>query len=166
MPRTDQTRNIRSLAAAFAASAALLLGGCGGDEPEQAETVQDEAAPRMIERDAPSRNRSEPEPVTEPADEDFRVVPKMDGALEEDGMGLDVIIDASSKRAYADSLRWIAEDASKEQFDDLERSIKYIHMFDPSVFGNEERLLEAIDGKTGHEVIEHATSLMRERRSR
>ncbi|MDT8450206.1 MAG: hypothetical protein RQ847_08515 [Wenzhouxiangellaceae bacterium] len=150
-------------AAALTASAALLLTGCGSEEPEQSESVP-ETSPRMIERDAPRRDEPDATPETEPAKDDFRVVPDVEGALEEEGMGLDVIIDASSKQAYAESLRWIAEDASKDQVQQLEGAIRYIHMYDPSVFGNEERMLKVIDGKTGQEVIEYATRLRNERR--
>lgn len=151
------------LAALLAATAALIVAGCGSEEPEQSDAAQ-EPAPRMIEREAPRRSEPEPAPSSEPAEEDFRVVPDVDGALEEDGMGLDVIIDASSKQAYADSLRWISEDASKDQVQKLESAIRYIHMYDPAVFGNEERMLNVIDGKTGQEVIEYATRLRNERR--
>lgn len=141
----------------------ILLAGCGKDEVD--ETKSSEDTPQMIERQAPQRQASAtPPPDNDNAEDDFRVMPKIDGSLETDGMGLETIIDASNKRAYADSLQWIAEDVSKQQFDRLESSIRYIHMYDSSILGNESRLLSVIDGKTGTEIIEYAKSIREKRR--
>lgn len=141
----------------------IFLVGCGKDEV--AETSSSEDTPQMIERQAPQRQAS----ATPPSDnnsveDDFRVMPKIDGSLETDGMGLETIIDASNKRAYADSLQWIAEDVSKEQFDRLESSIRYIHMYDSSILGDESRLFSVVDGKTGTEIIEYAKNIREKRR--
>ena len=92
------------------------------------------------------------------------MVPNLEGRLEKDGLGLETIIDASSKKAYADSLAWIAEDVSAEQYKQLERSLRYIRVYDSSVLGNEQRFLELIDGKTGQELIDRASRLIAERR--
>lgn len=141
----------------------IFLVGCGKDEV--AETSSSENTPQMIERQAPQRQAS----VTAASDnnsaeDDFRVMPKIDGSLETDGMGLETIIDASNKTAYADSLQWIAEDVSKQQFDRLESSIRYIHMYDSSILGDEGRLFSVIDGKTGNEIIEYAKNIREKRR--
>jgi len=144
-------------------SLTLGLAGCGKEEP-QTEVTEDQDRPRMVERQAPRREaRAEPAAQTQP-DEDFRVIPKLEAGSEEEGMGLDLIIDASSKQAYAESLRWMAQDASREQIASLERSVRYIHMYDPSVLGREERMLEIINGKTGNEVIAHAATIAQRRR--
>jgi len=139
----------------------LLVSGCG-DEPEtDSQSTTD--SPQMIERQAP-RSTSNEAAATPDDNENFRVMPEIEGSLEQDGMGLETIIDASNKQAYADSLQWISEDVSKEQFDRLESSIRYIHMYDSSVLGSESRLLSLIDGKTGSELIEHAKKLRDQRR--
>ena len=150
-------------AALFLATAAIT--GCNRDanveEPEATAS-----APEITQRQAPSRAVSAPARTQPQAarNEDFRIMPQLDGALEEDGMGLDVIIDASSRQAYADSLEWISQDASKEQLDKLENAIRYLHMYDSSVLGSESNLLVVLDGKTGHEVVERAQELMNKRR--
>ncbi|MDT8437966.1 MAG: hypothetical protein RQ729_03015 [Wenzhouxiangellaceae bacterium] len=139
---------------------ALTLTACGKDEPAAPETAS--SGPSMVERAAPRQQNQPAAQVSQ--DEDFRVMPRVEGQLDGDGMGLDVIIDASSKRAYAESLRWIAEDASKEQMASLERSIRFIHMYHPSVLGQEARMLDVINGKTGNEVIAMATEVSQKRR--
>lgn len=151
------------VSAIIAVAVAVSLGGCGKDEPS-AESTAEPDRPAMVERQAPRREaRAEPAAQTQP-DEDFRVIPRLEPGSEEEGMGLDLIIDASSKQTYAESLRWIAQDASREQIASLERSVRYIHMYDPSVLGREDRMLQFINGKTGNEVIAHAETIAQRRR--
>lgn len=156
------TRSTRFSAAVPALAFALvLLAGCGGDEPAE-ETAESGETPQMIQREAPRRSpAAEPEP--EKTADDFYVVPRVDGELEQDGLGLETIIDASSKKAFADSLRWIAQDVSAEQYDRLEQSLRYIKAYDSSVLGSEEKFLEVIDGKTGQELIDRSNQLIKER---
>jgi len=142
---------------------ALILAGCGGDE--EAESVAEESsAPSMIQRSAPKPAERQPTAIISESEEDFRVMPRLEGAAEEEGLGLETIIDASSKQAYADSLRWIAQDTTKQQFAELERSIRFIHMYDPSILGQESRMLQTIDGMTGAEIIARAQEINRRRR--
>lgn len=142
---------------------AAFIAGCS-DEPEN-DVQQASETPRMIEREAPQRPSSgNTETDPDRSLTDFRVVPDLEGKLEEDGMGLETIIDASSKKAYADSMAWIAEDVSAKQYQRLERSLRYIRSYDPAVLGNEQRFLQLIDGKTGEELIKRASGLMQERR--
>jgi hypothetical protein len=160
MHRSDPTAWLtRALLLAVIVS---ISAACGGDREPAVEEQQAEQAPAMIERDAPgdasSATASQPEP-----DEEFRVVPQLDGKLEQDGMGLETIINADSRRAYTESLRWISEDVSARQYRNLERSIQYILAYDPAVLGSEERMLEVVDGLTGQEVIERAQRLMQRR---
>lgn len=156
------TRSTRFSAAVLALAFSLVvLAGCGGDEPPE-QTAESGETPQMIQREAPKRTpAAEPEP--EDAANDFNVVPRVEGELEHDGMGLDTIIDASSKKAFADSLRWIAQDVSPEQYDRLEQSLRYIKAYDASVLGSEEKFLETIDGKTGQELIDRSNKLIKER---
>lgn len=139
----------------------LLVAGCGGDEQSE-EVAETTASPQMIQREAPRRTAAEPEPIK--PSEDFRVVPKLNGQLEEDGLGLETIIDASSKVAYAESLRWISQDVSPQQFKRLEQSLRYIKAYDPSVLGGDQHFYKSIDGKTGQELIDRASKLIAERR--
>lgn len=138
-----------------------LLTGCGGDESTEQETAVSES-PQMIQREAPRRTAEVETPA--PESRDFLVVPDLEGQLAEDGLGLETIIDASSKDAYAESLRWISQDVSADQYKRLEQSLRYIKAFDSSVRGSEKRFLESIDGKTGQEIIDRAGKLIAERR--
>ena len=147
-----------ALALAFSVA---LLAGSGNDEPAEQETAASDS-PQMIQREAPRRTAVvEPQPE---ATNDFLVVPKLEGELEQDGLGLETIIDASSKDAYAESLRWISQDVSADQYKRLEQSLRYIKAFDSNVLGSEKRFLETVDGKTGQELIDRASKLIAERR--
>lgn len=159
MNRTKATNLFKS-ALALSVSVTLLT-GCGGDEPTEQETAARES-PQMIQRDAPRRT-AEVETQAAPSN-DFLVVPRLEGELEQDGLGLETIIDASSKDAYAESLRWISQDVSASQYERLEQSLRYIKAFDSSVLGSEERFLETVDNKTGQELIDRAGKLIAERR--
>lgn len=150
---------------AAVAIAALLLGGCGGDDAPTPEQTADES-PRMIEREAPdSDRRSTDRAQVQQSQQDFRVMPDIEGSREQEGMGLETVINAGSKEDYAQSLKWIAEDTSREQFDRLETSIRFIHMYDADVYGSEEALHEKLDGMTGSEVIAYADELIEKRRA-
>jgi len=142
---------------------AALVSGCGEEQSQEAEAPENDS--RMIAREAPQRaSNSEAQAGNDQDETDFRVVPRLEGQLEQDGMGLETIIDGSSKKAFADSLSWIAEDVSPEQYEQLERSIRYIDAYDSYVLGSEERLLELVNGKTGQELIDRAGRLLQERR--
>lgn len=145
---------------ALAASVTLVT-GCGGDEPAEQQTAAGDS-PQMIQREAPRRTTEVETPAA--AEKDFLTVPDLEGELEQDGLGLETIIDASSKDAYAESLRWISQDVSAAQYKRLEQSLRYIKAFDSSVLGSEKRFLETIDGKTGQELIDRASKLIAERR--
>ena len=156
------SRKIRSSALLPLFSAALIA-GCGEEPAQPAEQAEDSS--RMVEREVPQRAAdTATEASTDPSAADFRVFPQLDAKLEEDGMGLEAIIDASSKKAFAESMSWIAEDVSQKQFDQLERSLRYIEAYDSSVLGGEERYLKLIDGKTGQELIDRANRLLEDRR--
>lgn len=146
------------------ALAAALLSGCSGDDDAGSATGEAEN-PRMIQRDTPDRNSERTAPTVAETDQtDFSVMPDVEGSAQEEGLGLETVINAGSKQDYAQSLKWIAEDTSREQFERLETSIRFIHMYDAQVFGNESKLLEAIDGKTGNEIIAYADAMIQQRR--
>jgi len=147
-----------ALALAFSV---MLLAGCGGDEPAEQEAASSDS-PQMIQREAPRRTAAVEPPPEDSTD--FLVVPDLEGELEQDGLGLGTIIDASSKSAYADSLHWISQDVSAEQYKRLEQSLRYIKAFDSTVRGSEKRFLETVDGKTGQELIDRAGQLVAQRR--
>jgi len=139
---------------------AFALGACGGDD-EPAPDAQVKS-PKMIAREAPGADRGQNgSAATRNPEPDFQVMPAVEGSLEQEGMGLETVINAGSKEEYAQSLQWIAEDTSREQFDRLETSIRYIHMYD--VYGNEEALYDKLDGMTGTEVIAHADRMIAQR---
>lgn len=163
MSNTTRLAGFLSFAPTLLVSMALL-GGCGGDDQAE-ETAESGESPQMIERKAPKRESiAQPEAESGRDSTDFSVVPRLEGQLEENGLGLETIIDASSKQAYADSLAWISEDVSAPQYKQLERSLRFIRSYDPSVLGDEQRFLRSIDGKTGQELIDRANRLMQERR--
>lgn len=160
-----KTASIRLSIITTVSALLLLSAGCSDDPAPNEQTETETSSPEMVQREAPGEPERQESPSTTSPETDFRVMPRVSGQLEEDGMGLDTIIDASSKRAYAESLRWIAEDASQEQMQQLERSIRFIHMYDSSIMGSEERLMGTIDGMTGNEIISRATELQKQRRS-
>ena len=140
----------------------LLSAGCSDDPAPNEQTETETSSPEMVQREAPTES-TRTTPTTREDSADFRVVPDVSGRLEQEGAGLDTVIDASSKEAYAESLRWIAEDASQEQMRRLERAIRFVHMYDPSVYGSERQLMDKIDGLTGTEVIEQAMEMQEAR---
>jgi hypothetical protein len=161
--RSMKTASIR-LSVITTVSALLLLStGCSDDPAPNEQTDTETSSPEMVKREAPADSTRTT--GTASAQEDFSVVPDVSGRLEQEGAGLDTVIDASSKQAYAESLRWIAEDASQEQMRRLERSIRFIHMYDPTIYTSEQRLMDRIDGMTGAEIIELAREMQQQRES-
>jgi hypothetical protein len=161
--RSMKTASIR-LSVITTVSALLLLStGCSDDPAPNEQTDTETSSPEMVQREAPADSTRTT--GTASAQEDFSVVPDVSGRLEQEGAGLDTVIDASSKQAYAESLRWIAEDASQEQMRRLERSIRFIHMYDPTIYTSEQRLMDRIDGMTGAEIIELAREMQQQRES-
>lgn len=139
----------------------LLLAACG-DKPESQPEETGSAAVEMIERKAPEP-RPEPQSEFKQPTTSSQALIKTEGRLAEEGSGLDVIINASDAEAFAESLNWIAQDASKEQFDNLERAIRVIRTYHPQVMGDEQRFLDLVDGKTGTELIAESVQVMKSR---
>jgi hypothetical protein len=96
----------------------------------------------------------------------YQFVPQVEGQLEEAGNGLDMIIDGSSEAAFNDSLATIAEFTSAEQYTSLERAIRFVNTYDPSILGNSSMMREKFDGMTAQEIIDTAAVLSAERYDR
>lgn len=153
---------------------AIGLVGCGG-EPESEPQAEAETEVETAPRPAPIRRPgTEPSMATGPEDKPmpsvsearYQFVPQVEGQLEEDGTGLEMIIDGSSQAAFNDSLALIAESTSAEQYARLERSIRFINTYDQSVLANAERMREMFDGMTAQEIIDRANTLAEDRYNR
>lgn len=143
--------------------AAAFLAACG-DKPATDAGEDQSSSPQMIERKAAT---PKPEPAAEsqfkqPSTSNQAMI-ENEGRLTEDGSGLDLVINATDAAAFSDSLRWIAEDTSKEQFDRLETALRVIRTYHPQVLGSEERMMHLVDGKTGNELIVESVRVMQNR---
>lgn len=143
------------------------LVGCGG-EPEPEVKAESESAAEPAARPAPIRRpgtdpsmATGPQDVAVPSSSEARYtyVPKVQGQLEEDGSGLEMMVDGSSEAAFTDSLARIAESTSGEQYASLERSVRFLTTFDPSILGNPAKMRETVDGMTAQEIIDKANEL-------
>lgn len=142
--------------------------GCSS-EPEPVENLAEPeiaAAPR----EAPARDQqaarqgSEQQTLPGPTSSGLhRYVPDVEGQLESEGTGLMMIVDGSSAAAFKDSLSLISSDTSAEQYQSLERAIRYLHSYDPRFMGVDARMREGLNGMTGQEIIDLADQRTRER---
>lgn len=166
-------RPLKITAALLFAIAGLGLTACSSEPDQEPETTA-QAAPQPAPRDVPERRSREPrmtnapeiDEVPVPRDTRYTFVPKLEGELEEDGLGLQVILDGSSKEAFEESLQWVAADASNTQYKQLERALRYLNTYDPRVMGDSDRMRQRVDGMTAEEVINLAHSLNQVRVSR
>ncbi len=146
----------------------VLIGtGCGRDEPPPppAEPESTGTEQRM-ERERPRYQRSEPvaTPEVQMAPTGSRgFLPSTRGLLEDEGLGLSMLIDGSSAQAFHQSLQNIARDTSAEQYDQLTRALQYLRMYDNEALRGNDALIFSLDGQTGLEVIARAEALRRER---
>lgn len=79
------------------------------------------------------------------------------------GDGLNLVIFASDRQEYNESLRMIAEQTSDTQFQQLDAAMRYLMINDPSIMNDEQRLFEAVNGKTGMEVLQMTADLVNNR---
>jgi hypothetical protein len=79
---------------------------------------------------------------------------RLHGASEAPGTGLDLLIFASDRREYRESLALIAENSSDEQYQQLDAALRWLLINDPSIMNDEQRLFTAINGKSGSEILE------------
>lgn len=166
-------RPLKITAILVLAAAGLGLAACSS-EPDQEPESATRSAPQPAPRDVPQRQSREPRMTNAPEFKDVPVprdtrhtyVPRLEGELEEDGLGLQVILDGSSKDAFEESLEWVAADASRTQYNKLEQSLRYLNTYDPQIMGNADRMRQRVDGMTAEEVIELANTLTRKRAQR
>jgi hypothetical protein len=154
----------------IAAAVALLVGCKTGpnDDPQDqaAEQAAEQAAPapmREVRRRAnwdPSANEATrpAESSADPASE----LPEFTGQLENDGYGIDMILDGSSPEAFRNSLELVAMESSEEQYQQIQSAIRYLNHASMA-FRDLEVLYSELDGKTAQEVIEMAQELQRQR---
>lgn len=154
------SRNIVTLAGMVVV---LLLVGCS-DHDKNSGISNDPRQTKTIERAPPSP--AQPVAVQQSIDLEYNVAPRLKGKLEEDGFGLEFVIDAASRRVFAESLRGISQDVSKIQMEQLNTALRYIHTYDPTVMAGQEKLLQRVDGMTGQEVIDLAARVAQQRRQK
>lgn len=151
----------------FVTLTALLLAACqpGQDvnEPDDVEleaTAEVEQAPKPVRRRYQPRERPDPEPEPEALTSQRELVPGfIEGRLEQPGPGLSLMIDASSKDAFHQSLELVATETSEEQYVSLASAIRMLEAYDLEASANPDGLLPVIDGLTGDEIIERAHSM-------
>ena len=147
------------------------LVGCGGDndasEPAAEAAVADVEAVRRPLPGADRRNGPPVNMATGPELDSlpsgvgarYQVVPEVDGELEAEGEGLQLILDGTSDAAFRDTMSQVASGSSKAQYDELEQAIRFLVAYDPAVLGSPQRLRDLVDGMTGEEVIARADEL-------
>jgi len=142
---------------------AAFLAACG-DKPAPDSGDNESSSPQMIERKASGAEAEQAEQAQfkQPSTTNQALIDN-EGRLAEDGSGLELVINATDAAEFSDSLRWIAEDSSKEQFDRLETALRVIRTYHPQVLGSEERMLQLVDGKTGNELIVESVRVMQNR---
>lgn len=143
---------------------ALVLSGCGGDEPAEPESQA------SGQSSAPERERTirRSEPAPEPASFDRREdpakrIPKVAGQVDYEGYGLTLMVDGSSPEAFAESLELIASDSNSEQYRQLDSAIRYLQVYSSDGWSGLPGFYERLNGMTGEEIIERAQRLRADR---
>lgn len=149
---------------AFVAIVALFLAACQSDQDSddvddidmEQEPVVEQTPPNPTRRRYQPRKRPEPEPEMERLEPRQQLVPQyIEGRLDQDGPGLDLMIDASSMDAFHQSLELIASETSESQYRSLAGAVDMLGFYDMEAQGVE-GLLMILNGMTGEEVIERA----------
>lgn len=128
------------------------------EEASQTRVVRERQAERS--QPAPTATETQRPSLTDPA----RQLPRLQGELDSDGYGLNMIIDGSSPDAFLQSLEIIASDSSRQQFQTFQSSLQYLQAYSMDG-GNLATFYQTLDGRTAEEVIEMAAN-RRVRRSR
>jgi len=136
-----------------------ILAGCSGGDSDSAdgsETASDQSSVQSNPIPRGSSTTRERLPDVTELDDDKPVIaaPRLRGGSETDAGGLDLVIFASGRKEYRDSLRLIAEGSTDKQFQQLDAALRWLLINDPSIMNNEQRLFEAINGKTGNQVLD------------
>ena len=145
----------------------LLLAGCGKEPEPVAEPESTGSALELPQRAAPRADRNRPaatpEVVQPEDDQPLSAAPRIKGESPVPGDGLNLVIFASDRQEYNESLRMIAEQTSDTQFQQLDAALRYLMINDPSIMNNEQRLFETINGKTAMEVLQMTADLVNNR---
>lgn len=152
----------------FASLASVMLLAACSKEPEPSAQPESTASTKEFpKRAAPRADRNPTASSAEiaPAEDDQPLIaaPRLYGQSPVPGDGLNLMIFASNRQEYKESLRLIAEQTSDEQFQQLDAAIRYLMINDPSIMNDEQRLFEAINGKTGMEVLQMTADLLNNR---
>jgi len=146
----------------------LLLLGCSEDQDADSAQAENESSEISVNRSAPSRTARAPAaPAAAPSvDEPLISAPRLKGQAEtSDGSGMDMIIYASDRREYQESLQLIAEQSTDQQFQQLDAALRYLMINDPSIMNKEQLLFEFVNGKTGTEIMQATADLLKARDS-
>lgn len=161
------------LPASLALAAGMLLAACGSEEPDEPATEpqpepQAEAEPRRdpnrVQRQNTTRDKIGPSPDSFDQDRQ-ELLPRVTGQQQEEGYGLTMVVDGSSPEAFHQSLQWIAEDTSEEQYQKLASAVRYLRMYSSVAQESHAALYESLDGMTGEQIIERGEEIVERRRS-
>jgi hypothetical protein len=148
--------------------AVVFLSACGSETEEAmtSESAQDTQSESVSDR--VTRMRSEagetPEAPEQALGDPARELPRLQGQFAEEGMGLANLVDGTSPQAFAESLQRIASETSREQYRELDSSLRYLRMYSSAAWSGLPGLYESLDNMTGEEIIAHARRLQTERR--
>ncbi|MFN2333206.1 MAG: hypothetical protein ABR550_02115 [Wenzhouxiangellaceae bacterium] len=152
---------------------ALGLIACSSEPEPELESTAGNDSPQLAPRSQPAEKpadsglvRTSDNLPTATGGARYTVVPKLEGELEQAGNGLQLMIDGTSEAAYNQSLEWIAEASSKEQYASLESAIRYISIYDARILRNKQRMLEVFDGMTGEQIEALAGEIQKTRSRR
>ncbi len=151
-----------------------LLAGCktgpnGGLDDEanaQASETATEAPTREVRRRSESAQQAQadttPRRAPPRADDPTIHLPRFQGSLTGEGLGLDMVLDGSSPEAFRDSLEMVALESSDEQYQLLDQALGILRHTNLA-FRDLNTLYSHLDGMTGQEVIDYARQEARRR---
>ncbi|MDX1626395.1 MAG: hypothetical protein R3323_07765 [Wenzhouxiangellaceae bacterium] len=150
------------------AVALVALAACSS-EPEPTESAPAETASTAgSEQESPRRGGAtvhRPQtnaPTTQTFAANRPLVPDVDGQRTDgEGQGLLVVLDGTSEEAFEASLAFVAQDTTPEQYDELERALNYLVIYDHAILNDRARMLRQVDGMTAEEVIARASEIAR-----
>ena len=68
--------------------------------------------------------------------------------------GLDIVLDGSSLESFNEGLAEIKESSTEKEYVMLDRSIKYLLLYDLAAQGDKTKLAGRLDGMSGRQIIE------------
>ena len=155
------------------ALSSLLLMACRSEPETPVEPVAETAPPAQTtrterevrQREAPTQREARDTSTLPSLMDPARELPRLEGALQEDGWGLEHLIDGSSPQAFMESLELIANDTSARQFQSLDSALRYLQVYS---LGHPDlaSFYRSLDNLTANEVIERAHRRQAARHSR